>query len=80
MNAAKIVTLKEIADHLGVKEQRVGEWITLRIHKPGGETVFKLLAFAADKTLHINHRPELRERYRHAFEAACMKFPTKGEK
>lgn len=76
---AKIVTLKDIGEAIGERDQSVSEWVTQRAHRPMGDTVFKLLAFAADRTLHINRRPALRERYRIEFEKACEKFPTKGE-
>lgn len=80
MQVAGIVSLKEIGKAIGEREQRVSEWVTQRAHSPNGETAIKLLAFAANRTLHISRRPHLAEKYRNAFEAACMKFPSTGEK
>lgn len=79
MHRAEIVTFREIADYVGTKPQRVSEWVTQRTRTPTGEAAIKLLAFAANRTLHISRRPQLAERYRNAFEAACMKFPVEGK-
>lgn len=79
MRHAEIVSLREIADYIGTKPQRVSEWITQRTRTPTGEVAIKLLAFAANRTNHISRRPQLAERYRNAFEAACMKFPVNGK-
>lgn len=76
MRLAEITTLKEIAEYIGVEPQRVSEWVTQRTRTPNGETAIKLLAFAANRTLHISRRPHLAEKYRNAFKAACMKFPN----
>lgn len=74
--------MKEVAESVGTIEQRAGEWILRngqRERRPNGETAIKLLAFAANRTLYIARRPHLAEKYRNAFEAACMKFPSTGE-
>lgn len=78
MNAAEIVTLKEIADAIGVREQRISEWVTQRSHSPNGEAAIKLQSFTASRTLHISRRPQLAERYRVEFEKVSMKFPVNG--
>lgn len=76
MNHAEIISLKEIADYVGTKPQRVSEWVTQRTRTPTGDAAIKLLAFAANRTLHISRHPHLAEKYRNAYEAVMMKFPT----
>lgn len=80
MYRAEIVTLDDISKAIGRPVQRVSEWVTQRAHFPTGDAPIKLLAFAANRTLHISRRPALAERYRREFAAACEKFPTKEEK
>lgn len=80
MHAAKIITLKEIADSCGTIQQRMGEWITRRTRRPRGDMAFKLQSFAAKMTLNINRKPALAVKYKAAYTAACVLFPTDGKK
>lgn len=78
MVEARIVTFAQVAKDVGISPRTLYAWFGSRAHRPEADSVFKLQAWAAKKTLAVAAMPKHQAAYRSAYREICERFPVNG--